>query len=68
MTVPAGAFDAILIRLDYHGKIGPAHVKDASWYFFARNVGIVAMVNHEDVSAFWIYNVHTTTGRVLVGN
>ena len=68
VTVPAGAFDAILIRLDYQGKIGPAHVKDTSWYFFARGVGVVAMINHEDVSAFWIYNVHTTTGRVLVGN
>ena len=68
VTVPAGVFEAILIRLDYKGKIGPAHVKDTSWYLFARNVGIVAMVNHEDVSAFWIYNVHTTTGRVLVGN
>ena len=68
VTVPAGVFDAILVRLDYEGKIGPAHVKDRSWYFFARGAGIVAMVNHEDVSAFWIYNVHTTTGRVLVGN
>src|SRR5262245_53804596 len=65
LTVPAGAFDAILVRLDYQGKIGPAHVKDTSWYFFSRGVGVVAMINHEDISAFWIYNVHSTTGKVL---
>jgi len=65
VTVPAGTFNSVLMRLFYEGKVGPAHVKYTAWYFFSRGVGVVAMINHEDVSAFWIYNVHTTTGKVL---
>lgn len=34
MTVPAGTFNSILFRLDYQGKVGPAHVKYTAWYFF----------------------------------
>lgn len=64
VTVPAGAFDAILIRFAYRGKVGPADVVYTAWYFFARDVGLVAMVDLEDVSAFWIYRTDTTTGKV----
>ena len=31
----------------------------------ARDIGLVAMVNLEDVSAFWIYRNDTTIGKVL---
>lgn len=65
VTVPAGAFNAILIRFAYKGKVGPADVVYTAWYFFARDVGLVAMVNLEDVSAFWIYRNDTTIGKVL---
>jgi len=65
VTVPAGTFDAILIRFAYRGKVGPADVVYTAWYFFARDTGLVAMVTLEDVSAFWIYNVDTTIGKVL---
>ncbi len=58
-------FDAILIRFAYRGKVGPADVVYTAWYFFARDVGLVAMVNLEDVSAFWIYHNDTTIGKVL---
>ena len=68
VTVPAGTFDAILIRFAYRGKVGPADVVYTAWYFFARDVGLVAMVNLEDVSAFWIYHNDTTIGKVLAGN
>ncbi len=65
VTVPAGAFDAILIRFAYTGKVGPADVVYTAWYFFARGTGLVAMVNMEDVSAFWIFHIDTTTGKLL---
>jgi hypothetical protein len=65
VTVPAGTFNAILIRFAYRGKVGPADVVYTAWYFFARGVGLVAMVNLEDVSAFWIYHNDTTIGKVL---
>lgn len=65
VTVPAGTFDAVLLRLHYDGKIGPAEVKYRSWYFFARGVGVIAMITQEEVSAEWIYHTDTTTGKVL---
>src|SRR6266498_485448 len=65
LTVPAGTFPAILIRFAYKGKVGPADVVYTAWYFFARDIGLVAMVNLEDVSAFWIYHYDTTIGKVL---
>ena len=65
LTLPAGTFDAILIRFAYRGKVGPADVVYTAWYFFARDVGLVAMVNLEDVSAVWIYHNDTTIGKVL---
>jgi len=68
VTVPAGSFNAILIRFAYRGKVGPADVVYTAWYFFARDVGLVAMVNLEDVSAFWIYHNDTTIGKVLAEN
>ncbi len=65
VTVPAGTFDAILIRFAYRGKVGPADVVYTAWYFFARDIGLVAMINLEDVSAFWIFHIDTTIGKVL---
>lgn len=66
VTVPAGTFPAVLTRHHSTGSVGPATVEDTSWTFFAPGVGIVAMVTQEDVAAFWIYHVDTTTGKVLV--
>jgi hypothetical protein len=40
-------------------------VKYKSWHFFARGVGVIAMISHEQVSAMWIYHTDTTTGKVL---
>jgi hypothetical protein len=31
----------------------------------SANGGVVAMVNLEDVSAFWIIHIDTTVGKVL---
>ena len=65
VKVPAGAFNAVLFRTASQGKVGPADVTYTAWYLFARDVGLVAMVDLEDVSAFWIYHVDTTIGKVL---
>jgi len=66
VTVPAGVFKSILIRFAYTGKVGPADVTYTAYYLFAPGTGLVATVNLEDVSAFWIIHIDTTTGRVLV--
>jgi hypothetical protein len=66
VTVPAGTFNAILIRVKFKGKVGPAETKDTQYNFFAPGVGVVAMITQEDVQAFWIFNIDTTAGKVLV--
>ena len=66
VTVPAGGFKSILIRFAYTGKVGPADITYTAYYLFAPGIGLVATVNLEDVSAFWIIHIDTTTGRVLV--
>jgi hypothetical protein len=68
VTVPAGAYQAILMRLKYEGKVGPAHTQDAAYYFFAPQVGTVAMISQEDVEAFWIIHIDTRMGKVLASN
>ena len=66
VTVPAGTFNAVALRVKCEGKVGPAHTKNTAYNFFAPGVGMVAMIMQEDVSAFWIYNIDSTTGKVLM--
>lgn len=65
VTVPAGTFNADLIRVKFEGEVGPAHTKDTQYNFFAPGVGVVAMITQEDIEAFWIFNIDTSTGKVL---
>jgi hypothetical protein len=65
VTVPAGTYNAALFREKFEGKVGPAHTQDTQYSFFAPGVGLVAMITQEDVEAFWIYQIDTTTGKVL---
>ena len=68
VRVAAGSFSAVLLRLKYAGKVGPAHTEDIAYYFFAPRVGVVAMISQEDVEAFWIIHIDTTTGKVLASH
>ncbi len=65
ITVPAGIYETVLFRLRCEGKVGPAQTRDAAYYFFAPGSGVVAMINQEDATAFWIIHLDTTSGRVL---
>lgn len=65
VTVPAGTYQAILMRHQFTGKVGPADTQDLTYYLLAPDVGVVAMVTQEDIEAFWIVHVDTTTGKVL---
>lgn len=65
VTVPAGTYQAVLMRLKYEGKVGPAHTKDIAYYFFAPQVGVVAMISQEDVEAFWVIHIDSKMGKVL---
>jgi hypothetical protein len=68
VTVPAGAFEAVLLRLKCEGKVGPAQTHDTAYYFFAPGKGVVAMISQEDATAFWIIHIDSTCGKVLIEN
>jgi hypothetical protein len=65
VKIPAGTFDAILLRVKTDGKIGPAHTQNTSYNFFAPGVGPIAMILQSKVTAFWIYNIDSAGGKVL---
>lgn len=65
-TVPAGTFPAVLFRVDCEGKVGPAHTHNTGYNLFAPGVGMIAMILEEDVTAFWLFNIDSTTGKVLL--
>lgn len=66
VTVPAGSFDAVLVKWTYKGKIGPASLNDTQYRLFVADVGVVAAVEQMDVSAMHIYNKQRKIARVLV--
>ena len=66
VTVPAGTFPSILFRVNCEGKVGPAHTQNTGYNLFAPGVGMVAMILEEDVTAFWLFNIDSTTGKVLM--
>jgi hypothetical protein len=65
VTTPAGKFEAALVKSDYQGKVGPAKVSDVQYRFLAEGVGVVAMIEQKDVSAYLLYKDHTKIGKVL---
>jgi hypothetical protein len=66
VTVPAGTFPAVLFRVKCEGKVGPARTHNTGYNFFAPGIGMVAMILEEDVTAFWLFNIDSTTGKVLM--
>jgi len=67
VTVPAGKFEAALIKWDYKGKVGPASIEDTQYRFLAEGAGVVAMVEKKNISAVLIYHDRSKYGKVLVG-
>jgi hypothetical protein len=65
ITVPAGSFDADLIKWTYAGKIGPAKIKTAQYRFLAEKAGMVAMIEWRKITALLIYNDSSRRGKLL---
>ena len=66
VTVPAGTYDAALLKWDYEGEIGPASISDVQYRLVAKDVGPVASIDKLKVHAMLIYNKNTKSGKVLV--
>ena len=65
VTVPAGSFDAELIRWDYKGSVGPASIEQTDYRFIAPHAGMIAMIQNRHISAMLIYNDKTKLGKLL---
>jgi hypothetical protein len=65
VEVPAGSYQAALVRHRHTGTVGPADTQDTAYYLLAPGVGVVAMVTQEDIEAFWVIHLDTSTGKVL---
>lgn len=65
VTVPAGTFEAKLIRVSYKGNVGPASVQARKYMFLAEDVGPVAFTDVREISAFFFYHNDTDHAGVL---
>jgi hypothetical protein len=65
VNVPAGKYDAILLKESVKGHVGPASIQKTNYYLAAKNTGFVAIVEIDDVSALLLYQDHTREGEVL---
>jgi hypothetical protein len=65
VTVPAGSYEAALVRWDYKGSVGPADIEETTYRFFAPGAGMVAMIENRHISAMLIYNDKTKLGKLL---
>jgi DUF3108-like len=66
VTVPAGTYQAALIKWEYKGDVGPASIEDTQYRFLAEGVGVVATIDKKDISAMLIYHDDSKYGKVLV--
>jgi len=65
VTVPAGSYDAVLIKWQYEGSVGPADVEQTDYRFIAPGAGMVAMVESRHISAMLVYNDKTKLGKMM---
>lgn len=63
--VPAGTFDAALLRWSLEGDVSLAHIKETQYRLVAPEIGVVASVELDHISALLIYQDTTKVGRVL---
>ena len=66
VKVPAGTFNAALIKWHFKGKVGPANIEDLQYRFFAKGTGMIAAVDKKNISALLIYHDNSKFGKVLL--
>jgi hypothetical protein len=65
VKVPAGGYNAVLIKWEYKGEVGPADIEDSQYRFLAPGAGMVAMAQIRSITAMLLYNDHTKRGKLL---
>jgi hypothetical protein len=65
VTVPAGEYEAVLLRLDSRGKIGPAEISHRQYYFYSEDTGLLGFFETRKISAFGIYEKKEWQATIL---
>jgi len=65
VNVPAGRFEAPLLKWHYKGEIGPASVETTQYRFILENTGMIAMIEWRNISALLIYHDTSRRGKLL---
>ena len=68
LALPAGTFDAVVMKSTFSGRIGPASLEDVQYRFFAPGAGLLATIESRHISAFLIYQSDTKVAKVLARN
>jgi hypothetical protein len=63
--VPAGTYDADLLKWAYEGGVGPASIETPEYRFMAKDDGMVAMGQWRSISAVLIYHERSRLARRL---
>ena len=66
VTVPAGSWDAALVKWTFKGKVGPARIEDTQYRFAVADVGMLARIEAKNISAMLIYHDDSKSAKVLV--
>jgi hypothetical protein len=65
IKIPAGTYEADLLKWTYSGGVGPASIETAEYRFIAKDAGMVAMVQWRSISAMLIYHERSRLARQL---
>jgi hypothetical protein len=65
VTIPLGEYEAVLLRLESRGKIGPAEILHRQYYFFAEDTGLLAFLESRKISAFGLYEKKESQATLL---
>jgi hypothetical protein len=65
VTVPAGSFEAPLLKWAYKGEIGPASVETTQYRFIDEKTGMIAMIEWRNISALLVYHDKSRRGKLL---
>ena len=63
--VPAGTFQARLVKITYQGSVGPASIEDTTYRLYGQHTGPIAWINMDSISACLVYNKTDDYGCVL---
>lgn len=65
VSVPAGEFEAVLLRSHMQGKVGPAKIDETEYKLLVKDKGLVALVDTTDIAAGIFYKKHDKSALVL---